>query len=829
MISEVLVQHPWLWTLAWQSTICLAAGLAGSILLRRRPARAHQLLLLSLIAAILIPALSHAVKQNQWGLFVAERTVAIREAQPFIVPPDLATAAPTPMSDAAAEPTRPTGSPRTPAPVDAGFQWDIALPVLWLAVTSALLLRLIVRLLLGLRLVRRSEPVESRLIAEALDAAKAKLGIEGTVIIRTSEHACSPVIWCWGRRPVLLVPRDSCNDARLDWPSILCHELAHWRRRDHIAGAFAELMTCVLPWQPLLWIVRRRLVDLSEEACDDWVIASGQVGTRYVRTLLGLTPLGRAVLIPAVVTTRTGLASRIRRIIEDKCSNPRSGLKWTLATITLTTCIAVTIAVAQTRLAEQGATVKIKTGRLTSIEQLTSAMTIRGRILDPNGEPARSARLVVLPITTSGTTVSSLRHEDGYFELPWSPTWVDNGQNPLLWVTDDRQGREAVLVEVTDPTAPVMVHLTPAATIAGQVTDPAGQPLVGRMVLSLAQAFRCPAPLYFCGTNPDLQGKFSFRLVPYGHIYSLSIRADGYQPTEVLVDTTDARLRTIDIGAIVLQPQDPAKPVAAQRKNSDPDLEKEFREMYRLDDGEVIKCIKAPFVLGREQYFRAKGESSYFTGSSDGYLSYSYLWDGKPEAYSGTTGSLTLSNLLRVILCMPRYDFQVPEELRQVAVPRADFVIRKDSSVDDQLKAMEEIIYAELHRTIRFEKRTVERKTVVVTGNYSFTPIIDKHPEWICVFVNENELMAGGGGKVDSLTDLFRHIGNELQVAFQVKTEQTKIPKIQCEYSSELNMNSARDKNLPIVLDNLAKQTGLTLTIENLPAEVWFATEKVSN
>ena len=115
------------------------------------------------------------------------------------------------------------------------------------------------RLLLGLSLVRRSAPAQSRPIAEALDAAKAKLGVEGDVIVRASRQARSPVIWCWGRRPVLLVPSGSCDDARLDWSSILCHELAHWKRRDHISSLLAELMICLLPWQPFSWLARRRL------------------------------------------------------------------------------------------------------------------------------------------------------------------------------------------------------------------------------------------------------------------------------------------------------------------------------------------------------------------------------------------------------------------------------------------------------------------------------------------------------------------------------------------------------------------------------------------
>ena len=82
MISEILAEHPWLWPLAWQSTLCLAAGLGGSFLLRRHAVRAHQVLLLGLVAAVLIPALSQIVKRNQWGLLVAERAVATPQRPP---------------------------------------------------------------------------------------------------------------------------------------------------------------------------------------------------------------------------------------------------------------------------------------------------------------------------------------------------------------------------------------------------------------------------------------------------------------------------------------------------------------------------------------------------------------------------------------------------------------------------------------------------------------------------------------------------------------------------------------------------------------------------
>ena len=51
-----------LWTAAWQSTAWLLAGLAATALLARRPARAHGVLLLCLVAAALTPLLSAGIR-----------------------------------------------------------------------------------------------------------------------------------------------------------------------------------------------------------------------------------------------------------------------------------------------------------------------------------------------------------------------------------------------------------------------------------------------------------------------------------------------------------------------------------------------------------------------------------------------------------------------------------------------------------------------------------------------------------------------------------------------------------------------------------------------
>ncbi len=829
MISQVLTQHPWLWPLAWQSTACLAAGLAGSILLRRRPVRAHQLLLLSLLAAILIPALSHTVRQNQWGLFVAERTVSIREAQPFFVQTDPATTAPAPVSDTAAEPAGAVVTPsRTVAPATPIFQWQAALPLLWLGATSALLLRLMARLLLGLSLVRRSAPAQSRPIAEALDGAKAKLGLDGDVTVRASRQARSPVIWCWGRRPVLLVPSGSCGDARLDWSSILCHELAHWKRHDHVSSLLAELMICLLPWQPFSWLTRRRLLDLSEEACDDWVIASGQVGTRYARTLLGLTALGQAALIPAVVTTRTGLAGRIRRIVRDECSNPCSGPRWTLATVVLTACITVGLAFAQTRFVQATGMIKSTVGYGACVEQLASSITIRGQVLDPNDKSLRGqpVHVTALPMTCYAVEPN----DQGYFEVPWSPAWVREGANACL-VVQERHKNLAGMVEVQDPASHVVVRLEPGLTLRGRLLDSNGQSIPKSCVIVFLDDPSQPQTPISAG-NANGEGEFRINALPRNHAYRLRFRAQDYVANTVALTASETGKDTIDVGAVVLEPQGPAKPVADDWPPGT-DWRKSFERTYRLEEGEVVKLVRPPFMPEHQDYMI---DMCLDSGGLDTllvnawYICGGFRWDDQLQrgCWYGGKRLPRIRSVLNWVLGIPDYDFVVPDELRETPLPKGDWVVRGGCSVEEKLKALEEIIQAEMHRSIRFEKRTVERDTIVVTGRYAFTPLPGRDPDRLCLLIHDDRSLETG--EANSLAELFDKLADGINVAIDNRTEPTQAGKIRCLQGDDV-MDSFheqaidKEKDLPTLLDNLARQTGLQFKVEKQPAEVWFVVE----
>jgi len=359
MIGEMLLgSHLWA-KLLLQGTGCLAAGLVLSYLLGRRAARAHQVLLATLLAAVLMPGAYLFVKHFELGVLAPPAPV--RETMPTREPP--AGLAPTERialgGPLVAQPAYEQPAVGTPAsatelatrePIVATVPWRTVFLIGWAVATAILLGRLTLRFILGLRLLIRSEALPDERLDRALDQARARLGLTGAVQVRFSDKVHSPIIWCWARSPVLLVQRTAQqHNDRVDWTGVFCHELAHWKRRDHAGGLLAELLSAALPWHPLLWWARRRLLTLSENACDDWVLAGGRTAVEYAESLLDLSPENQLAFLPTVVGKEKAMKERICRILKERCGDPRVGTCWIVGVSIVALLATAGIAFAQRR------------------------------------------------------------------------------------------------------------------------------------------------------------------------------------------------------------------------------------------------------------------------------------------------------------------------------------------------------------------------------------------------------------------------------------------------------------------------------------------------
>jgi beta-lactamase regulating signal transducer with metallopeptidase domain len=367
MIRELFLEDLSLWGCVWQSTLFAGIGLSGSFLLRRRPARASQLLFLAVIAAVFVPAMSLLVRHFELGLLTEEpishrRTVPAfagiddlksQNENPSAPSFELTIPAQTPRNVLAPEIQPPVLELSTELAVTRSSSGDVRIPWRlitlygWTIATLILLGRLFVAFVSGIRLLRRADSEGCEHIRRAGDAARARLGVTKSLNIRRSRQVRSPMIWCWSRPPVLLVPGDL--NGRIDWVDVICHELAHWRRWDHVIGLIAELAVCVLPWNPLLWWSKKRIVRLSEQACDDWVLAGGCSGTDYAQSLLNLSPELQMAFLPTVIGKDKPMKERICRIVKEKCGIPRVGARWALVVTIIAASATVGVALAQRR------------------------------------------------------------------------------------------------------------------------------------------------------------------------------------------------------------------------------------------------------------------------------------------------------------------------------------------------------------------------------------------------------------------------------------------------------------------------------------------------
>ncbi len=494
------------WLLVWQSTLWLAVGLLASRVWRRRAGRAHLLLVLAMAAAVVSPVLTVVVHRMQWGFLPAspEPPMAVTAEAP--VAHAIATAAESPdraievgepdeqfarernafpsefaqsdfesMPKGASENREPdvvvgkssthdqengaeaaaTASEPPAAPTAWTARAAAVLPTMlagvWLIASLGLLMRLVFSLLAGTRIVRAAREEANPQLIAALDEATRILGLSAKPALCTSSRVRCPMIWCWGARPVVLLPATASEAAPILWRSVFCHELAHAIRRDHWTALWAEIVVIALPWQPLAWLSRRRLSYLREQACDDWVLSTGGEATDYAESLLQLVPQRAPAHALAAVSSRESLKRRLEHVLSGVRITPKVGRHW-LAAATLLALAAI----AGVGFAQQG--------RRTAMPAPVPALAI---------EVAQETK----SSTPSATATTSAPSSPGAQSPVPTPPTVSAGKADAPIPASPASQEFATSPKTDQAKAP-----SPKRKIRGRVLLPSGQPAVGASV-----------------------------------------------------------------------------------------------------------------------------------------------------------------------------------------------------------------------------------------------------------------------------------------------------------------------------------------------------------
>jgi beta-lactamase regulating signal transducer with metallopeptidase domain len=256
-----------------------------------------------------------------------------------------------------------------------------------------------------------------------------------------------------------------------------------------------------------------------------------------------------------------------------------------------------------------------------------------------------------------------------------------------------------------------------------------------------------------------------------------------------------------------------------------------FYDAYRLENGEVLKRIAPPFIPQRADYYRRKQNPFQAEAISTPPDYFVFNWDGALKEWGmGFTGGNTPLSRALGHCGLTGFEFDGPADLLKLELP-GDWIIRKDTSREDLLKALEQIIKKDLNRDIRFVKRQVERTVVVASGVFSPGPrpspeFRNKVPQ-IHIYLDQPDPELGRGGASGNLGKFLRAVGAILHAPVIDETKGNAVSIEWAQYSDVVDNNITGDPvKIRRILDNLSKQTSLEFKTENRPVEVWFVTEE---
>jgi beta-lactamase regulating signal transducer with metallopeptidase domain len=174
-----------------------------------------------------------------------------------------------------------------------------------------------------LRLRRRLRP-RPRVIGGTLFSQLRGLAVEAGIAedVRLTCSSRVPVPLAFGRE-ICVPPRALAGLTDEQQEGMLAHELAHLVRRDPFWLVVSQAVSCVLFFQPLNWVARRRLREISEMLSDEWAVSRTGRPLSLAGCLAevaGWSSAGsaiRALPVPGMADRPSNLGRRIRRLLDE--------------------------------------------------------------------------------------------------------------------------------------------------------------------------------------------------------------------------------------------------------------------------------------------------------------------------------------------------------------------------------------------------------------------------------------------------------------------------------------------------------------------------------
>ena len=201
------------------------------------------------------------------------------------------------------------------------ISWTVWLSLIWLSGAVLILGRLLLGTLNAQRIIRRSIKVTDETWLAHLRALSIQIGLSSDVLLSRSDRLSMPLT-TGTFRSAILIPAEADEWTSERREVVLLHELAHVKRRDCLMQFIAQLTSAVYWFNPLVWVVTRRLRIERERACDDHVLGLGTRASDYASHLLEIArSMGSAkcpTLAAVAMAKPSQLEGRLLAILDPK-------------------------------------------------------------------------------------------------------------------------------------------------------------------------------------------------------------------------------------------------------------------------------------------------------------------------------------------------------------------------------------------------------------------------------------------------------------------------------------------------------------------------------
>lgn len=281
-----------------------------------------------------------------------------------------------------------------------------------------------------------------------------------------------------------------------------------------------------------------------------------------------------------------------------------------------------------------------------------------------------------------------------------------------------------------------------------------------------------------------------------------------------------------------------AAPIPADKE---PAWKAEFRKVYGLKDGELVRRVAPPYPGCRAEYFKDRirefykrnklnlpaeeelkaDNTNYFTkfGWKDGWPVDELTMQNTPVK---PDEGVRLVQLIRMTTGFGHTRTEGDAGLLEEKVT-GDFVVRAGADPAKVAAELEKILRKECSLNVALAVQEVERDVYILSGKYEAKPLVERKKDRIEIYGFELTDRTTGGGGSGTLQEMADHIEGFIESRVAIGEVQGAPKKVEWHFNYRSPFTAqqrAQDTDAEAVVKNITAQTGLTAKLEKRKIKV---------